>query len=497
MKSIREIKKIVDILKSYIKEGHGKIYLVYSVFILFMYFPLISEHFAITDDYSAIGFALDHSKGLLDWDIRNGRPVYGIFQYLMQPFMMSVPKLSWLRFFTIISTIVLCCFIYKFILLKVKISSQYFISYLPLFIVLLPPIVVYNAWSVCFVYVLSILLSGIAYYYIYNDNRETTIRRFVAGVIILICAFLIYQPTAMMFLYFVFLNTCIDSRKIKLSALISSAIALLLAMLASLFAIKFLPRLLYGGVIERSNFSNDLLSKIHWFFHGPLKIAIYNYNITPNIIYTIISVLLLLCGFFFLSKERQGVLKVLLTLILMVGVMVPTLLAKENWTAARSSVGLYFIIITIILFGLVNVYQKFLLKYDIRFLLGGMLLVIGIYTQYYIYNGIIRQQQSEFQALTQEIASVVPQQYTGKIRFDLTNPLERAFTKFHFSDEIGQTSVQIPWAIKGIAQSIKQLKGLSYRIDDSNLVLQLNENCKTNCIIINCGDVLRKAAHYK
>lgn len=177
--------------------------------------------------------------------------------------------------------------------------------------------------------------------------------------------------------------------------------------------------------------------------------------------------------------------------------MMPSLLAKESWTAIRSFVGLYFIIITIILFGLINVYDRFLLKYNAKFFFAGILLVIGIYTQHYTYSAIIRQQQSEFQALTQEIVSVVPKQYTGRILFDLSNPLEGAFTTINLSDEIGHASVQIPWAIRGIAQSIKQLKGLNYQIDNSSLVLQPNESCKTNCIVINCGNVLRKATNYK
>lgn len=489
-------KKINKFINSF-KNRNNKVYAFYTVFISFIYFPLISQHFAMTDDYSVIDIAIRKLKALLDWDVVNGRPMYGIMQYFTQSYMTSIENLSWLRFFSVISTIILCCFIYKFLILKVKSISQNFIIFLPIFVVLLPPIVVYNAWSVCFVYVLSILLSGIAYYYIYDDDRKTTVGRFIVGVLILICSFLIYQPTAMMFLYFVFLNTCIDSRKINFTNLFISAFALLIGMFAALFAIKILPKLLYGHLIERSSFSSDLIFKIDWFFYGPLKIAINNYNITASIIYTFFSIFLIIIGCCYIYRRYQGILKLLLTIILMIGIMTPALLAKESWIATRSSVGLYFIIATIILYGLIAVYEKFLSKYKAKVFLNCMLFVIGIYTQHYIYSAFIRQQQSEYQALVQEIMSKLPQQYNGLIRFNISNPVEGAFTKISLSDEIGHTSVQTSWALRGIAQSIKKIKGLHYQIDNSDLILKPNDNCVDNCIIINVADVLRKAENYK
>lgn len=481
----------------YFKETQFKLYGIYAAITLFIYFPLISQHFAMTDDYAMLDIALGHSGNLLEWDIANGRSIYGIFQYLVQYHMVNISRLSWLRYCSILSTIITCCFIHKFISVKVKLSSQSFIFYLPIFLMFIPSIVVYNAWATCFVFILSILLSGVAYYCIFDENRETTIIKFCGGLVVLICSFFIYQATAMMFLYFVFFNNCIDSRKIKLSNLIVSAVALVIAMIMALLSVKLLPKLLYGYVIERSNLNTDFISKFNWLLKGPLRIAINNYNINPSIIYVVVSVLILFLGCFYLFRSQQGVLKILLAVLLMVGIMAPALLAKESWTATRSSVGLYFIITTIMLYGLVKLCEQYLLKYNVRIIIGCVLFVVCIYTQHYIYSSIIRQQQAEYQALTQEMVSIVPRDYTGLIRFDLSNQLDGAFTRIHLSDEIGHTSIQIPWALRGIARSIKQLKGFHYQIDNSNLVLNNKEECKNNCIIIHPGDILRKAENYK
>lgn len=489
--------KVINNMMSYLKRGHHNIYVIYAAVIFFIYFPLISEHFIMTDDYAMLDVAIHHSKTLLEWDIKNGRPIYGLFQYFLQCFMMTVPAFSWLRFFSIISTIVLCCFLHHFLSSKAKIKSKNFALYIPLFIVFVPAIVVYNAWASCFVYVTSILLSGLAYYCMFDENRKTTIGRFIIGLTFLICAFFIYQPTAMLFLYFVFLNTCIDTREINFSNLVISAVALMISMFVSLLSIKLLPKIIYGYAIERSNLNTGFISKFNWFLNKPLRMVIKNYNIHPGILYIVISILVIMLGCFYIFKQRQGFLKILLTLLLMVAIMAPALLAKENWLATRSSVGLYFIITTIMFYSLINIYEKFLSQYNVKIILGCMLFVICIYTQHYIYSGFIRQQQAEYQALTQEIVSVVPKDYTGLVRFDISNPLESAFTKISLSDEIGHTSIQIPWAIRGVAQSIKELKGLNFKVDNSSLILGPDESCKNNCIIIHSSDALRKAQNYK
>ncbi|CAI3924111.1 glucosyltransferase domain-containing protein [Commensalibacter communis] len=489
--------KLLSNLMYFLKDSPYKVYMFYTAVILFIYFPVISQHYAMTDDYTMLDIAIGHSGSLLEWGVMNGRSLYGLFQYIVQYHMIDVSRLSWLRCFSVLSTILLCCFTYTFLVRRVRVESKSFVLFLPLFLVLLPCIVVYNSWATCFVFVLSILLAALAYYIMFDEDKNTVLWRYFISTFILICSFMIYQATAMLFLYFVFLHNCIDNRKINFKSLVYSATALMIAMIVAFLSVELVPKLLYGYVIDRSKLNTDFILKLKWFFNGPLKIAVNNYNISPNIIYTTISIMLVFGGFFYIFKERQGFLKILLSLLLMVGIMTPALLAKESWTATRSSVGLYFIIVTIILFCLINIHSRYLSKLSIKAILSSFLFVIGIYTQYYISVGFIRQQQAEYQALTQEIMSVIPAKYTGLIRFDISNPVESAFTRISLSDEIGHTSIQTPWALRGIAKSIKKLKGLSYQIDNNNLILQSADECKNNCIIIHCADALRKAENYK
>lgn len=477
-----------------------KLYLVYMSVIFAVYFILVSQNYIMTDDYAVLDDANGGGGDVFKWDVLNGRPIYGIFQYFVQPYMISISRFAWLRLFSILSTIFFCCFMHRFLSSRINVSCKALIVYLPVFLVLSPPMVIYNSWAVCFPYVLSLSMAGISYCVIFNNDRKTTFCRFLAGVLILTCSFWIYQPTAMCFIYFVFLNHCIDNRKLQFSSLFLSAIGLAIAMLLAFLSVKILPQLLYGFTLNRGDLYTDIISKVHWFFHGPLKIAIYNYNVTPNIIYTIFSILLAICGCFYICKERQGILKLLLTFLMMVCIMAPSLLTKANWTASRSSIGLYFIVLTVILYGLISVYEGYIKgkisKVNINVFLVSILFIIGIYTQGYIYSGIIRQQQSEYQALTQEIVSRIPKEYSGKIRFDISHGFWNGFTTIHLSDEVGISSIQLPWALKGIARSIKQLKGLHYEIDNSNLVLKDNESCKDNCIVIDIGQVLSKSSVY-
>lgn len=292
-----------------------------------------------------------------------------------------------------------------------------------------------------------------------------------------------------------FLSSCLDNHKINIPQLFISAVTLALAMFFSFLALKVLPKLLYGSLIERSGFETNFITKLNWFLREPVFNAINNYNISPSIIYIIISSALLIVGFFYILKLQDGILKLLLTLLLVLSIAFTILVSQESWAAFRSSIGVYLIVGTIIVYGLIKSCEYFLSKYHVKILLSSLLVSLGIYTQNYIYNGFIKQQQFEYQALSQAIGTAVSKEYKGKIKFDLTNHFWNALTKIHCYDEIGVSSIQTLWALKGLALSIKQSKRFNYSIDN-NVVLQQDEVCKDNCIIIKPADILKKASMY-
>ncbi|MDT1827726.1 glucosyl transferase GtrII family protein, partial [Acinetobacter baumannii] len=91
---------------------------------------------------------------------------------------------------------------------------------------------------------------------------------------------------------------------------------------------------------------------------------------------------------------------------------------------------------------------------------------IMIIAQYNIINGFIIPQRSEIQALAAEITNKIPKNYTGKLMFDLTDPAYNAFTKTQRYDEFGNISLAAPWALKGMAEEIRIMKGFNFKLSN-------------------------------
>ncbi|MDI2089898.1 glucosyltransferase domain-containing protein [Commensalibacter oyaizuii] len=472
------------------------LYLLYALIIFFFYSPLILQTFAVTDDYSLVEIGINKAGSLLSWDIANGRPLYGILQNLIQDHMNTIERLSWLRGFSIVVTVMFCIFIHRFLLYKIQISSQIFKDFLPVFLAFIPPIVVYNAWASCSFFMIAVLCSGCAYYYLFDDNRVTSVARFFGATTILLCSFLIYQPAGMAFIYFIFLGNCLDERKIKFKNILLSIISLFIAMFISLLALKILPKLLYGYVNSRGAFNDDIIAKINWFLSKAMVSAVNNYNIIPNLAYTIISTIVLVAGLFFITKQNNGLIKLTLTIVLMIAVMFPSLVAKESWAAFRLLIGLDLIVITIILYTVIKACEFYSFDKHSKLILFSLLGGVLIYMQHCMVQGFIREQQGEYQALTQELTTIVPKDFNGRIRFDLSNPYWNAFTKMHQYDEFGVVSMQKEWAVKGMMASVKKAKGLSFQTD-GDMILKPGEVCQNDCILIHPGSLLKKASMYK
>lgn len=487
--------QLTDKINQYFKQDYYRIYLIYTGIICFIYSPLVLQNYAFTDDYNILEIGITQTGDLSWWDIMNGRPLFGLFQYITQYLAVNIDFLSWLRAFSIICSISLCIFLHRFLVLKVEIKSSLFTLFLPLFISILPSFIVYNSWATCSVFMLSILLSGLAYHFAFDSDRRSSIIRCIFGITLLICSFFIYQPTGMVFIYFVFLCNCIDTRKVKFKNLVISAFILASAMFASFCAVKILPQLLYGKTFARSDFTHDFIGKIYWFFNEPLMNAINNYNLNPGSIYTILSVLVFLIGLFFICRNNQGFYKLLLTFLFMVVIIFPNLAIKENWASFRSCVGVELIAVTIILLGIINFFFLINNQQISKIFLSCLFLIAAINAQNTIYSFFIQNSQNGYQALTQEIISKIPKNYQGKIRFDLSNKSWPGLSKITRYDEFGSDALNVEWCLRGMAISIKQLKKMDYQIDP-NMILKSNEICKDNCIVISTPNIIKKASMY-
>lgn len=481
----------VDLRRSRLELKEWHIYLLYACVIIAIFAPVILQDYAFTDDYVSLGNSILGGTSTFEWDILSGRPIYAILRDITQGYLTDIGDFSLIRAFTVVSTIIFCIFIRLFLVNRQITSNHILLFFAPIFLSLAPAIVVYVSWASCYPYVLSLILSGMAYSLLVHKSGSISNLRFILSALTLIAAFLIYQPTGMAFLFYVFLDNCVSEKKLNIRVLVSSFFVLLFSMIVGLLAAKILPKLMFGFVLDRTEITDSLTSKLGWFFNEVLLNVINNFNINPNPIYTAISIFIVFLGIFSLSRKNQGALKVLLGVVLMIGSFLPGLLVEESWASFRISIGMELIIITVMLIGLAFVMQKLTINFSF-ILFGIILFAVSIYTQDNIYKGFIRQQQGEYQTLAQQISNQVDKDFTGKIRFDTSEPAFNIFTHVQRYDEFGNITMATDWSMRGMAASIKAKKGFQYQID-GDMILKPDEKCESDCIVINTGDAMRMA----
>lgn len=489
------INKVKNIFAQSLIYKNYKIYLIYTAFIFIFYAPVLLQKYVFFDDYATMGNSITHTNDFFEWDIYSGRFIYAFLRVFVQPYLSSIASFTWLRFFSVIWTLFFCIFLHTFLTKRTQITSKFFVFFTPLFLAILPSFIVFNAWATCFPYTFALVLTGIAYTSTFNTDQTTSWYKVLLGLILLICSFLIYQPVGMAFIFFVFLSSCLDNRKVNYSNIIISIIMLGMAMVASFVAAKIIPQILYGKTLSRTEIANSFINKLCWFFNEVLKNTISNYHLTFNIPYIILSSLVFLIGLFFITKQQNGKIKLLISSASIFIVVFPNLIIKENWAASRVCIGIALIITTILFYGLINIIEKTRLYKFGNILIISILIIFSLHTQNYMYKGFILSEQLQYQAITQEISSQIPKNYVGLIRFDTSTPYKNNFSPIRRYDEFGHYELIEEWSLRGMAASIKKEKKLNYQIE-WNMVLSKNNPCVGQCIIINTSNITQNASPY-
>lgn len=487
--------KIKNIFFNSLLYKYYQTYLIYTAFIFTFYAPLLSQKYVFFDDYATLGNAITHNSNFFQWDVYSGRLIYAFLRIFVQPYMASIENFHWLRLFSIIWTLFLCIFIHIFLIKRTQINSNIFTFFTPLFLAILPSFIVINSWATCFPFTFALVIAGLAYTSTFDINQKTSFFRILLGLFLLICSFLIYQPVGMTFLFFVFLSNCLDNRKINYTNLIISIVILGFTMLTSLIAAKIVPKMLYGQTLSRTEITHDFTGKIYWFTHEVLINTVSNYQLNFNIYYIILSFIVFIIGLFFITKNKNGIIKLFLSCILIILILLPNLVIKESWAASRICIGISMIITTIMLYGLVNIVTKIKIQKIQTIIISGLLLVSYIHIQGDMYKGFISSEQLQYQALTQQISSQIPQNFTGKIRFDTSSPYQNSFSELHRYDEFGHHELIEEWSLRGMAASIKKTKGFNYQIE-WDMVLSKKNPCANECIVVNTGNIMRNASIY-
>jgi hypothetical protein len=304
------------------------------------------------------------------------------------------------------------------------------------------------------------------------------------SALLITCSFAIYQPTAMCFLFFAFMDTCLTSRKIEKKELIRTFAMIFFGMLMALVLAKAIPLLLFGETLSRSNITIDLIGKIKWFFVEPLKNAICNYDTGRKALSIIISLGFILIGLKNISKNGKE--KVFLSFLFAVAAVTPNLLVTESWAAYRTISALSLITTSCFLIGLFFIIDK--IKYS-GFIYLLLPVAAGWLAASNIKDGFSSPQQKEYALLQAEITKVVPKDFDGTLYYRLNTENLPKIAKSSKYDEFGSLSLGMPWTFAGMAYTVKKEAGMNFTLTESPVITG-NDNCPGKCIIIDAQSVL-------
>lgn len=468
------------------------LYYLYVLIIGLCFAPVVISTYAFSDDYTTLFNVLSSNENAFQWDMMSGRPVYAVVRYWAQSVLHGIGDFSWLRLAAVVSIAAYCCFVRFFIMRRALALSPTLQLLLPLALSLIPAMTVYASWATCFPFALAMLLSGVSYYLVSDARVQGRLWRVPVGCLLLIAAFGIYQPAAMTFALFMFLDNCITTRALSLGKLVINVLTLLIGMVASFLMAKVLPLLIYHRVMDRGALTDDFPAKLLWFWREPLRNVANNYNIDPVTWYTNLSTAIIVIALLSLLRLRQGGLKILLALVIAVGSYSPNLILTESWAAFRSLVAIESIGCALFVLGLWQLVGR--LPPMARVTLTGVLFAgLLALTQSNLYSGFIDPQRAEYRNLTQALSDQVPKDYDGQVMFDLSDTAWNAFAAIGRYDEYGNISLSTPWAPQGMAESIRQEKHFAFHLK-GNVILTPDNPCPERCIVIKSSDIMRKAS---
>lgn len=460
-----------------------KVYLFLAAALLVCYSPVFLSSYAFSDDWYYLFSAQTDPASIFKWDVLSGRPAYGALRYGFSFLISSVDSLILIRVLSVVSLILLSCYFYKFISERDILRNPLQRVIFSLVICLLPSFQVFNAWSVCFPFVTSILLAGWSYSAL---TRLRGITGVLLSALLITLSFAIYQPTAMCFLFFAFMDTCLTSRKVDKKELIRTFLMIFFGMLMALILAKAIPLLLFGETLSRSNITIDLMGKIKWFFVEPLKNAICNFDTGRKALSVIISLLFIFIGLKNISENGKE--KVILSFLLAVAAVTPNLLVTESWAAYRTISALSLITTSCFLIGLFFVIDK--TKYS-RFIYILLPVAAGWLAASNIKEGFSSPQQKEYALLKDEITKVVAKDFDGALYYRLNSENLPKIAKSSKYDEFGSLSLGMPWTFAGMAFTVKKEAGMNYTLTKSPVITG-NESCTGKCMIIDAQSVLAR-----
>ncbi|MGE9550431.1 hypothetical protein ACQPT2_04230 [Erwinia amylovora] len=463
------------------KNKHYKAYGTLALLLSIFYSPVYLSNYAFSDDWTYLYASSIDPYSIFKWDVLSGRPLYGVLRYLCSHLISSTDSLIFLRLFSVFSLIVLSCYFYKFASDRNIVEDKKKRLVFSLLLCLLPSFQVFNAWTVCFPYVTSILLSGLSYSTLSKAKGFVEI---LLSAFLLIASFAIYQPTAMCFLFFAFMDICLSHHKLRKKELLSNFLMISFGMFTALILSKLIPLQIYNISLARTDITLDLIGKAKWFITEPLKNSVCNFDTGRKFLYIILSLLIMWVA---IRKINNGnKIKAYLAIAFIFVSSAPNLLVSESWAAYRTISASSLITTSLFLLGLFNLIDKIKFSNFIYIILP---VVAGILAINNIRDGFSVPQQKEYELLNTAINRMIKKDFTGKVYYRLSNENLPKIAKSTKYDEFGALSLGMPWTFAGMAAAVRKNNGMQFKIPESPVIVT-NDSCLGDCIVIDTKTIL-------
>ncbi|MDX6407389.1 MAG: hypothetical protein QOE13_460 [Gaiellaceae bacterium] len=253
--------------------GESRFALIAPVVALVAYLPAIVVPYAFMDDYFVLAWREGLGGEFFKTATSFGRPLHAVFLRGAFSLATDIDSLRLVRLLSLVGVMTLAVLLYH--ALRQAGFGPWFSTGVCVSVVSLASFQVYVSWASCSEASYAAILGGLAWLRLRSafelSGRGALIRRAEAAALLL-CALLVYQPTAMFFWVFAAIDALRPSEQIgqawrKLAAGLGvAAVAMFFAYAAVRVGVHF-----YGGATSgRTNLVHDFIGKARWFWNEPI-----------------------------------------------------------------------------------------------------------------------------------------------------------------------------------------------------------------------------------
>ncbi len=312
---------------------------VVAAVVALTYWVVVVTPYAFADDYAI--FVHSQTDELVFRDLTvDGRPIMGLLDQMVFARLDSVNQVRYLRLFGLAGTIGFACMLYG--ALRQQWPSREAAALGALSIVFLPAFQVHVAWAQYWVTPFACLLGGRAAHYASRCSRATAgcdVRSAFRAIGLFLVALTIYQPSAMMFWFFIAVIELPAGGRAQTSMvrLRWPAMVAGIAMVLD-FAVVRLSSLLVHFVDRRSALVQDPLMKVLWFVRTPLIGALnpYALHASTRVGAAVGMALLIGLAAFFRGPWPQRFAWIGLAAGFLALAYFPVLIVAESWPSFRT-----------------------------------------------------------------------------------------------------------------------------------------------------------------